>query len=332
MSPSAPKAKAAQETKKPAGGSSKHQGGPSQRRVPVPKEEGTPPKVLFKTRMGLHLQFDANPDLDQWLHLNVQRDEDTGEYVKHTGERLTEAEQVSYLQYQQIHESRCRLEDAADKLSRITDKYMPLIADESRVFVICFPEQAPRLLKRARKVRRKVKAKQKGGANNPQKGASGVGERRQREKKAAPKQLPKRGDTTRHVTKEATAQRSEQQPKKHKAGGRTPQVRQPPGEEQFEPDWGDDASQSSAVAEDAKKPQEPQTAAVDTTSWPWGEAGRPSDRGESHGILGQRPNEPATAPRWGTQHPPLRSAIQLVQAHMAKKRVEHRPPREEVNQ
>ena len=222
--------------------------------------------------------------------------------------------------------------DAADKLSRITDKYMPLIADESRVFVIRFPEQAPRLLKKARKVRRKAKAKQKGGANNLQRGPSGVGEHRQREKKAAPKQLPKKGDATRHVIKEDTTQRSEQQPEKHKAGGRTPRVRQPPDEEQFEPDWGDDASQCSVVAEDAKKPQEPKTAAVDTTSWPWGEAGRPSDRGESHGILGQRPNEPATAPRRGTQHPPLYSAIQLVQAHMAKKRAEHRPPREEVNQ
>ena len=297
----------------------------------MPKEEGTPPKVLLKARMGLHLQFDANPVLDQWLHSNVRRDEDTGEYVKQTGERLTEAEQVSYLQYQQTHESRCRLGDAADKLSRITDKYMPLIADESRVFVIRFPEQAPRLLKRARKVRRKVKAKQKGGGNEPQKGASGVGERRQREKKAAPKQLPRRGESTRRVTKEATAQRSEQQPKKHKAGEQTPQVRRPSGEEQFEPDWGEDASPSAAVTEEIEKPQEPQTA-VDTTSWPWGEAGRPSDRGESHGILGQRPNEPATGPRWGMQNPPLRSAIQLVQEHMAKKRVENSLPREEVNQ
>ena len=157
-------------------------------------EKGTPEKVLFKTRKRFDLQFDANPNLDQWIHSEVKHDEKTGEYVKHTGEALNRAEQATYKQYRRRHMARCRLGDAADKLSRITDKYMPRIADEGRVFIMKFPKQAPQLLKRVRKIRRKVEAKQKGDRNDISEGPSETADRRQRGTKATSGTPPHKGE------------------------------------------------------------------------------------------------------------------------------------------
>ena len=42
------------------------------------------------------------------------------------------------------------------------------------------------------------------------------------------------------------------------------------------PEWGDETEDENTL-----------------TSWPWGEMGRPSDRGPSEGILAERPNVPA---------------------------------------
>ena len=102
-----------------------------------------------------------------------------GKYVKPTGEILSTTQERTYARYRNRHVARCKLGDYADKLTRIADKYLPRIADESRAFVMRLPEKAAKLLlKRVRKIRRRIKAKQKGDA-------TGV-----------PEQAPRRGRET----------------------------------------------------------------------------------------------------------------------------------------
>ena len=293
---------------------------------------GASEKVLFKTRKGLHLQFDADPSLDQWANSGIKHNEKTGEYVKHTGEALNRAEQATYKQYRRRHMARCRLGDAADKLSRITDKYMPRIADEGRVFIMKFPKQAPQLLKRVRKIRRKVEAKQKGDRNDISEGPSETADRRQRGTKATSGTPPHRGKDSKD-SKQVIAHVPARLPKKNKTEERLQQGEKADDDEESVPDWGDDASGGSADAVDAKEPQEPADAAAVTgdaqSLWLGGERGRPSDRGDSTGVLGQRPSEPATAPKRqaeaGGSRQPLQHAIRLVQAHMARRRAEQGP-------
>ncbi|CAE7446444.1 unnamed protein product, partial [Symbiodinium microadriaticum] len=286
-------------------------------------------KVLFKTRKGLRLQFDANPNLDQWINSEVKHDKLRGKYVKHTGEVLKKAERDTYTQYRHRHVARCRLGDDADKLSRITNKYMPRIADESRVFVLRFPEQATQLLRRARKIRRKVKAKQKGEERNVPGRCSKKGDGKQRVTKAIPGQPPRGGKESKHVTKEGTTHVPEQPLKKSKTEERIQHaIKARDEEEESVPDWGDDTF-------DTEENPEPANTATGTAkgdaqaSWPWGDKGRPSDRGERAGILGQRPSEPTTPRRQsaaGESQQPLQRAIQLVQAHMARRRAEQGLP------
>ena len=66
-------------------------------------------KVLFMTRKGLHLQFDANPNLDQWANSTIKHSDKTGDYVKPTGEALNRAEKAAYKQYRRRHKDRCLL-------------------------------------------------------------------------------------------------------------------------------------------------------------------------------------------------------------------------------
>ena len=95
----------------------------------------------------------------------------------------------------------------------------------------------------------------------------------------------------------------ERPPKKHKTEERIQRGKQASDEEESVPDWGDDTSRCSADAADTKEHPEPANTADATTeegapaSWPWSDEGRSSDRGDSTGILGERPSEPATAPR-----------------------------------
>ena len=261
-------------------------------------------KVLFMTHKGLHLQFDANPNLDQWANSTIKHSDKTGDYVKPTGEALNRAEKAAYKQYRRRHKDRCLLGDAADKLCRITDRYMPRIADESRVFVMKFPEQAPQLLKRVRRIRRRVKAKKKGDYSDTSEVPPKTGDRRQRGTKAAfgtPQREGEGSKGSKHVTKEGTTHVPARLPKKSKTEERHHQGEQVDDGEESVPDWGDDASGGSADVADATETQEP----ADTTAatgdaqslWPWGERGRPSDRGGSTGVLGQRPSEPSTAPK-----------------------------------
>ena len=56
---------------------------------------------------------------------------------------------------------------AADKLVKITDKYLPRVTAEARVYIMKFPHKIPVLLKQARKVRKKAKSRAAQGGNKP---------------------------------------------------------------------------------------------------------------------------------------------------------------------
>ena len=308
----------------------------TQRERAVQNQKGAPmvgsasgEKVLFVTRRGLHLQFDADPKLDQWVNSEIKLNNQTGDYVKPTGEALNKGEKASYKKYQRRHRDRCLLGDAADKLCRITDRYMPRMADENRVFIMKFPEQAPQLLRRARKIRRGIKAQRKNDQKGTPETPSNTGEGKQRGTKAASRTQQRAGGSSKRskrVAKEGTTCVPAGLPKTGETKEQCQGEQADDGEESV-PDWGDDASGGSAEATEAQDSADTTAATGDTQSlWPWGKEGRPSERGGSTGVLSQRPSEPATSPKkkgapGGDQS--LQSAVHLVQMHMARRRAQH---------
>ena len=60
------------------------------------------------------------------------------------------------------------------------------------------------------------------------------------------------------------------------------EIKEQPMANDTPPDWGGDSQTDEEMQ---------------LSSWPWGEQGRPSDLGQSRGVLGQRPNEPTGEPR-----------------------------------
>ena len=275
-----------------------------------------PDKVLFRTRRGLHLQYGPEPSIDQWINSEVQCDWEKGKYMKTTGEVLSATEESTFGHYRSRHIIRCRAGDLADKLTRITDKYLPRVANGSRVYIMRFPETVPKLLKRARKIRRRIKATKQGATK-------------------VAVQPPRRGKRQRHETRGSTTESPVPMPR----GTKTEQhaTKEHDDEQESIPDWGDDVVDD--VVDTAEENLAMATAAHmaegdDATSmWPWGNRGRPSDRGESIGVLAQRPNLPSAVPRRqiSQRGSTLQQALQLVQAHMAQRREERGRLRPEVS-
>ena len=123
--------------------------------------------------------------------------------------------------------------------SPATDKYMPRIADESRVFVMRFPEKAAKLPKRARKVQRRITTKLKGDMTSmPEQTSQGGGA--ERVTTEVPEQSQRRGKRKRPATKAGTTQVPEQLPKKAKAQPEQRVTKDRDEDEDSIPDWGDD--------------------------------------------------------------------------------------------
>ena len=57
--------------------------------------------------------------------------------------------------------TRCRVGEKADKLANIVASYMPQLANETRAYMIRFPHEVKKLLKKARQIRKKIKARKK---------------------------------------------------------------------------------------------------------------------------------------------------------------------------
>ncbi|CAE7947971.1 unnamed protein product, partial [Symbiodinium sp. KB8] len=178
-------------------------------------------KVLFRTRRGLHLQYKPEPSIDQWINSEVQFDREEGGYIKPTGKVLNATEQGTFAQYQRRHVVRCRAGDLADKLTRMVDKCLPRVANESRVYIMRFPETIPKLLKRVRKIRKRIKATRQGDA-----------------KMAV--QTSRKRTRQRHETRGGTTKSSVPKPR----GIKTKQhvTKEHDDEQESIPDWGDDVA------------------------------------------------------------------------------------------
>ena len=109
---------------------------------------------------GLHLQYDPEPSIDQWINSQVLFDSRKGKYLKPTGEVVSTTRPKKGPM--NTSGADILLVAVADKLTRITDKCLPLVANESRVFIMRFPEKVSKLLKRARMIRRRIKATKQG--------------------------------------------------------------------------------------------------------------------------------------------------------------------------
>ena len=68
---------------------------------------------------------------------------------------------ASYESYQQRLCERHRVGEQADRLVRIVDRYMPRVADENRAYVMRYPHKVGEMLKKALKLRRKLRRRQK---------------------------------------------------------------------------------------------------------------------------------------------------------------------------
>ena len=120
----------------------------------------------FDTMKGLGLLFHPGP-LDKWIGRKVTWEQETRKWRNEEGEYLDQNEAESYEAYRGRLSTRHELGKAADKLVRIADRYLPKVADETRVFIMRFPHKIPELLKQARGVRKKAKARRKQGPTVP---------------------------------------------------------------------------------------------------------------------------------------------------------------------
>ena len=99
--------------------------------------------------------------MDKWIPRKIVTSEG-GAYVDNeTGELLNQEETADYERCMQRLSDRFRTGEQADRLVRIVDQHMLRIADENRVFVIRHPNKVVGMLKKAWKLRKKLRQKQK---------------------------------------------------------------------------------------------------------------------------------------------------------------------------
>ncbi|CAE7340149.1 Pkd2l1 [Symbiodinium sp. CCMP2456] len=254
----------------------------------------------FRTRQGNLMLFTPQP-MDSWIGKEVLEDQRAGGYKDAaTGKLLTQKQAKSYAAFCTRHTRRCHVGDKVDKYLRLVDKYQPRVFAEARIYVARFPEQVGDLLKQIKKVRKRIR-KKRGRARQPKlKTPSSSGE-------AAPPEGPTPAPSPEHATKGGDADAASE--------------RRETVDADMPPDWGDSSGDDAAPSYD----------------WVWGEAGRPSDRGDSPSHLALRPSEPGGRPPPQAQQldshtteggnvrlvPDVQwRGVQLIQEHMAKARAE----------
>ena len=205
--------------------------------------------TLFVTRKRLHMQH--QPDLlDKWIARDIQLSPG-GDYVDNTaGETPSTEEREECERCLERFHKRCKLGGKADRLVRIVDRCMPRIAEENKIFVMRFPDKVDKMLRRARGVRRKIRAR-----------------RRQQQGEAAtpPKDEPP------EVLRPANMGEDAEQYNDGSFVEDTPPV------------WGDshedlDMAETQESDQQSSEGEEADSAA---NPWLWGPEGRPSDTGRS---------------------------------------------------
>ena len=261
----------------------------------------------FETRGGRLLLFEPTR-LDAWIGRRIEKDHTTGRYFDlATGKPLSKKDTTSFEAYHARRLRRSRLGDKVDRYIHLVDKYLPKVSDEARVYIARFPHNVGKVLKQVRTIRKKIRKRRKKHGHKAASPTSSVpttpgGAAAQTALDGEPEKklvTEERGDTLDHDDGEQLAD--------------TPH------------DWGGSDTEEAGQQPDTNAP-----------SWPWGEAGRPSDRGESTGVLAEKPREPRGEPLpkhrslsrspdgspGGTQLTPMATwrGVQLVQAHMAQSR------------
>ena len=246
--------------------------------------------------------FEPQP-MDTWIGKEVLEDESTGGYRDGTtGKPLSKRLAASYLAYRRRHTTRCSMGDVVDKYIRFADKCQPKVFAEARMYVARFPEEAGDLLKQIKKVRKLIRKSR--------------GRRRQRGR-TTPKSLGEAGamETTPDAVQRGVQDRDQAQggalavTRPARATKETTDTVSETREgvrEDTPPDWGSGSDEDTVPAGE----------------WPWGHAGRPSDRGDSPGHLAVRPNEPEVGERLRLVPNEHWRGVQTVQAHMAQARAE----------
>ena len=111
------------------------------------------------SRQGVHLLY--NPEaLDKWIARKVEPCEEGGYKDSQTGEMLSQEDEANFMLYQQRLCGRYRVGEQADRLVHV-DRYMPKIADENRAYVMRYPNQVKAMLKKAWKMRKRIRANRK---------------------------------------------------------------------------------------------------------------------------------------------------------------------------
>ena len=88
---------------------------------------------------------------------------ETESWKDEAGEDLPKEAAESWEAYKKRLKTRHKLGKSADKLVRMVDRFLPKVAAETRVFIMRFPHEIPDLLKQARKIRRRAKARHQRG-------------------------------------------------------------------------------------------------------------------------------------------------------------------------
>ena len=106
--------------------------------------------TAFATRRGLTLLYEPEP-LDEWIGRDIQQQSNRHYQDMVTGGVLTTAKAKAYRTFQARQTQRAQCSGRmADKLVCIVDKYLPLQAEETRIYVGRFPHHAKKLLRQAR--------------------------------------------------------------------------------------------------------------------------------------------------------------------------------------
>ena len=191
-------------------------------------------------------------------------------------------------------------------------QYQLKVFAEARMYVARFPEEAGDLLKQIKKVRKQIRktrgrrrqARQTTPSSSGEAAALETGsdapQGRGTDRGKAQGEEPTAMTRPQHVTKEDVDTVGE---RREGMNADTP------------PDWGDSSNDDD----------------VPTYEWPWGDAGRPSDRGDSPSHLAVRPNEPKARGRLQLVPNEHWRGVQLVQAHMAKARTERALARDDAS-
>ena len=162
---------------------------------------------------------------------------------------------------------RFRTGEQADRLVRIVDQCMPRIADENRVFVIRHPNKVAGMLKKAWKLRNKLRQKQK---------------EKKRHSRPTTSTAPELGRNERREEDDGGATASRTAPARvTKASSDS---------EDSPPDWGGSAEPDDVIeGQGGDEPDDNMEGQprggeehAEDTPWSWGRHGRPSDRGIVH--------------------------------------------------